>query len=49
MSKRQQQALLLAGGFGLLIGGHRLINAEFGNLGVPHVVGSLAIAVALRT
>jgi hypothetical protein len=49
MNKRDQQALLLVTGFGLLVGGHRLINVEFGKLGIPHVVGGLAVAAALRT
>ena len=49
MSKKDQQAMLAAVGLGLLIGGHKLLNAELGKLGVPYVVGGTLVAIAFST
>ena len=48
MSRRDQQFLLAAVGLGLLAGGHRLFDAEFGKLGLPHALGAGLVAFALR-
>ena len=48
MSRREQQVLLLLVGAGLIVGGHRLMNAELGKLGLPHAVGAAAVALAFR-
>jgi hypothetical protein len=39
---------LMVVGLGLIAGGHKLMNAELGQLGAPHAVGSLLLALALR-
>jgi hypothetical protein len=36
-------------GLGLIVGGHKLLNAELGKLGAPHAVGAVLVAIALRT
>lgn len=46
---RDDRLVLAAIGVGLIVGGHKLLNAELGKLGAPHVVGSLLVAVALRS
>jgi len=48
MNERDRRFLLLALGIGLIIGGHRLTDAEFGKLGIPHAAGAAVIALALR-
>ena len=48
MSKRDQQILLAVVGLGLIAIGHKLTDAEFGELGVPHVAGAALFALALR-
>ena len=48
MGRREKQILLVVVGAGLIVGGHRLMEAEFGKLGVPHAVGAAVIALALR-
>lgn len=48
MSKRDQQALLVLVGVGLIAGGHKLVNDEIGKLELPHIVGATLISLALR-
>jgi hypothetical protein len=49
MSKKDQQAALAVVGLGLIAGGHKLLNAELGKLGIPHVIGGVLMAIAFRT
>lgn len=50
MSPKDQRVLLALSGLALMIGGHRLLDAELGRLGVvPHGVGAILVALALRT
>jgi hypothetical protein len=49
MNKKDKRAILAIAGLGLIIGGHKLLNAELGKLGVPHAVGAALVAAALRT
>lgn len=49
MSSKDQRVLLALSGLALIIGGHRLLDAELGKLGVPHGVGAILVALALRT
>jgi hypothetical protein len=48
MTERDKQVLLLAAGIGLVAFGHRMMDAELGKLGLPHVVGGLLLTAALR-
>jgi hypothetical protein len=48
MSKRDQQVLLMLVGAGLIAGGHKLVDAELGKLGLPHVVGVALVTLAMR-
>lgn len=48
MSKEDRLAVATIG-LGLIVGGHKLLNAELGKLGAPHAVGALLVAVALRS
>ena len=49
MSRQDQRLLLLVAGVGLLVGGHKLIDTELGELGIPHAVGVALVTAALRT
>ncbi len=49
MNFKDRRALLVLVGLGLIAGGHKLIDAELGELGVPHAVGAALVALALRT
>ena len=49
MNKQEQRALLAVVGFVLVVGGHKLIDAELGKLGVPHAVGVALVSLALRS
>lgn len=40
---------LAAIGFGLIAGGHKLLNAELGKLGAPHAIGATLVAIAIRS
>ena len=46
---RDERLLLAAAGVGLIAGGHKLLNAELGKLGAPHLVGTVLVALALRS
>jgi hypothetical protein len=48
MSKREQQIALALGGAVLIAIGHRVMEAELGKLGAPHIVGAVMLAAALR-
>ncbi|HEV7808043.1 MAG TPA: hypothetical protein VGO80_19665 [Solirubrobacteraceae bacterium] len=48
MSKREQQVVLMFVGAGLIVGGHKLLDSELGQLGQPHVVGAALVTLALR-
>ena len=48
MSKQEQRALMTILGLGLIAGGHKLVNAEIGKLGLPHAVGAALVSLALR-
>jgi hypothetical protein len=48
MNDKDQRLLLAAAGLGLIVCGHKLVNAELGKLGAPHVVGAVLVAIALR-
>ncbi len=48
MADRDKQLLLVLAGTGLIFGGHKLMNAELGKLGVPHAIGGVLLAIALR-
>ncbi len=41
--------LVALAGLGLIAGGHKLVDAELGELGAPHVVGAILVAIALRS
>jgi hypothetical protein len=49
MNQREQKILLLGVGLGLVVFGHRLMEAELGQLGLPHVVGGLLVTAALQS
>jgi hypothetical protein len=49
MSKKDQRAALAVVGLGLIIGGHKLANAEMGKLGFPHAVGAALLTIAFQT
>jgi hypothetical protein len=49
MNENDRRFLLLLVGVGLVAGGHKLVNAELGELGAPHAVGTVLVALALRT
>jgi hypothetical protein len=46
---RDERWLLAVCGVALIVGGHKLLNAELGKLGAPHVVGAVLVALALHT
>jgi hypothetical protein len=48
MGDKDKRLLFVIAGFGLVAGGHRLMNAELGRLGAPHVVGAVLLALALK-
>lgn len=49
MNDKDRRLLLVLAGAGLIAGGHRLMAAELGELGAPHAVGALLVALALRS
>jgi hypothetical protein len=49
MSDKDQRLLLALTGLGLIAGGHKLLESELGELGVPHVVGAILVAIAIRS
>jgi hypothetical protein len=49
MTGKDERALLALVGFGLIVGGHKLLDAELGELGMPHAVGAALVGLALRT
>jgi len=48
MSDKDRRFLLVLAGAGFIAGGHKLMNAELGELGAPHAIGTLLVALALR-
>jgi hypothetical protein len=48
MSKRDERILMALVGAGLMVYGHKIMDAELGELGVPHAVGGLLVALAIR-
>jgi hypothetical protein len=48
MNGKDKRVLLLVGGAALIVGGHKLMNAELGALGVPHAVGAALVAFAFN-
>jgi hypothetical protein len=48
MNGKEKRVLLVITGVGLVAGGHKLMNAELGKLGAPHVVGAVLLALALK-
>lgn len=48
MSGKDKRVLLAIAGVGLVAGGHKLMNAELGKLGVPHAMGAILLALALN-
>jgi hypothetical protein len=48
MNGKDKRVLLVIAGVGLVAGGHKLMNAELGKLGAPHVVGAVLLALALK-
>ena len=49
MGRRDERPILLLVGLGLIVVGHKIADAEFGKLGVPHALGATLIALALRS
>lgn len=49
MNDKDQRFLLVLVGAGLIAGGHKLMNAELGEFGAPHAIGTVLVALALRT
>ncbi len=49
MGNRDERLLLAAAGLALIAGGHKLLDKELGELGAPHVVGAVLVALALRS
>ena len=49
MNDQNQRWLLALAGIGLIAGGHKLLDAELGELGAPHAVGAILVAIALRS
>jgi hypothetical protein len=49
VNKQDQRGLLAVLGVALIIGGHKLIDAELGKLGVPHAAGVALVSLALRS
>ena len=49
MNSRDERLLLAAAGLALLAGGSKLLDKELGELGAPHVVGAVPVALALRS
>lgn len=47
MNGKDKRVVLLLGGAALIVGGHKLMNAELGALGIPHAVGAALVALAL--
>jgi hypothetical protein len=47
VSDKDKRLLLIALGAGLIVGGHRLMDAELGKLGAPHLVGAILLTIAL--
>jgi hypothetical protein len=45
----EERLFLAAAGLGLIVGGHKLLNAELGELGAPHALGAVLVAIALRS
>jgi hypothetical protein len=48
MGKQDERLFLAALGLGLLVGGHKLLDAELGQLGAPHALGALLVTLALK-
>jgi hypothetical protein len=48
MNNNERIALVTIG-LGLIAGGHKLLDTELGELGAPHAVGALLVALALRS
>jgi hypothetical protein len=48
METEDRRIVLAVAGLALLAGGHKLLDAELGKLGVPHAVGAVLVALALR-
>jgi hypothetical protein len=44
-----ERVLLAVAGFALMVGGHKLLNAELGKLGAPHAVGALLVTLAAKS
>lgn len=49
VNDQNQRWLLALAGIGLIAGGHKLLDAELGELGAPHAVGAILVAIALRS
>ena len=49
MNDKDWRLLLVLAGAGLIAGGHKLMEAELGDLGAPHAVGAVLVALALRS
>jgi hypothetical protein len=49
MNDRDTKLAIAAGGLLLIVLGHRLMDAEFGQLGAPHALGTALVALALKT
>lgn len=49
MTRNDKRLLLLVGGAALIAGGHKLMDAELGALGVPHAVGAALVAFAFNS
>lgn len=49
MNDKDQRLVLVLVGLGLIAGGHKLLDAELGKLGAPHVAGAVLVALALRS
>jgi hypothetical protein len=48
MNDKDSRFLLVLAGAGLIARGHKLMNAELGELGAPHALGAVLVALALR-
>jgi hypothetical protein len=46
---KDDRVLMAAVGLALIAGGHKLLDAELGELGAPHAVGAVLVALALRS
>jgi hypothetical protein len=49
MNDKDRRLVMALLGAGLIAGGHKLMNEQLGELGAPHAVGAVLLALALRS